>query len=1095
MTLIEAFALKGKQIDAVAALDHDVALAAGAGSGKTKTLVARYVALLARTRNPRSVVAITFTKKAAREMRNRIRQAIHAWVAGDCPPAERDAWAQIEADLDAARIGTIHSLCETILRAHPAEARIDPGFAVLDEGLGATLQAQAVEDTLAWAIQETELAALFDLFETGDLANILTTLLHKRLEASAAFEQDVLALWNERCVGVLREFATQVADAVAELAELARGDLGADAGAKLADAVESLLAEWRAFERALASGDVARAARCVFTIRRAHAPLNVGKRTSRAKNAVRVWRDTYETGLQAWLGGASAEDVAPDSDLEARVAAGVPQLEKLYAHALSAYRDAKKLRHALDFDDLEAGARDLLRLPDIRARWQKQIDAILVDEFQDTNARQGEIVEALAGTGANRGRLFIVGDAKQSIYRFRGADVGVFRNLEEKIRARGGLALPLDRTFRAHDSLVRALNEILATTMARDSRYAVPFAPLSAERQQAAQVAAPYIEFLCGLGDDADAARTSAAHLLAQRLRALHADEKIAWNDMALLFRAATGFPVYEAALERADIPFLTVAGKGFYDRPEIRDLLNLLRALADPWDDLAFAGLLRSPAFGVSDGALYRLRWAHGDEVRSGFRQAIAGDLTDLAEVDRVHVQRAREFVERFVGVVDRVTAAELLKRVLDATQYLAMLAAEDRGARLQRNVDKLLADAQASGIVRVSEFLEYVASLRAAGAREGEAPSDPSANVGGGAVRLMTIHKAKGLEFPVVVLADASRGRPANRDAVLLSSELGLALQSKKFDATPLAFGLAKMFEREQADAEDVRLLYVAVTRACDKLIVCGHQQERNARVWLDALAQAAGIDRTQLANQPGETLTYTLPQSGQGVSACAQQIAPTASAPPPEKNRALPASSEKALFDPLVVVEAEQTDDEKQKDALDNRRRLRRVIGRRDPEGAALGTLVHAALRRWLFTGNSLEALLDAEALMEGLVDQHERAATIKEAKKLLERFCADVRFAELDVAERHHEVPYAMASAALPTSGYIDLLYRTRDQKWRVVDFKTDDLPTAEKFADARSRYAFQVERYRNAVRALTGQEAEPELCFLNYAGKVRWERVI
>ena len=482
----------------------------------------------------------------------------------------------------------------------------------------------------------------------------------------------------------------------------------------------------------------------------------------------------------------------------------------------------------------------------------------------------------------------------------------------------------------------------------------------------------------------------------------------IAWDQIALLFRASTGFPDYEQALEAAGIPFVTVAGKGFYDRPEIRDLLNILRALADPWNDLAMAGLLRSPAFGVSDEALYLLRWSGGDEKPVRYRTAIDNDLSYLADVEKSHVERAHKIIEHLAGIVDRVSVAELLKQVLDTTLYPAILAAEGTGARLQRNVEKLLSDAQASQIVRVGEFLEYIESLHEAGAREGEAPSDA-----GQAVRLMTVHKAKGLEFPVVVIADASRGRPGVKDAVLLSPEMGLVPNPGRFEAVPLAFTLAKAIEREQSDAEDLRLLYVAATRAREKLIVCGHHQDRNPHVWLDVLASAAGIDLAQLAAKPGEWQMSNLPESGQAVRGIARAPQPLISEARREAEQHAVTSAETALYAPLVSEEVEQVD-EKVREAASSQRRLRRVVGRhRRPEGPVLGFLVHAALQRWRFPDDAgLDELLRAEALMEGLVDQEEREATIAQAKDLLERFRADPRFGDMDSAvERHHEIPYS------------------------------------------------------------------------------------
>ena len=259
MKLVDSLDLKDTQPAAATTRGRDVSVDAGAGSGKTRTLVARYLSFLDEERLPRSVVAVTFTKKAAREMRNRIRQAIHDWVAGDCPPGERERWKEIEADIDTARIGTIHSLCESILRAHPAEARIDPGFGVLDEGLGAALKAQTVEDTLNWTTQQPDLLPLFDAFETGTLKQILTRLLEMRLEASKAFEESNLdGKWDLVLNSKLKYFADQVSAMTDDLAELANGGLAIDAGPNLADQVRGFLGEWGAFKQDLSKRELRR---------------------------------------------------------------------------------------------------------------------------------------------------------------------------------------------------------------------------------------------------------------------------------------------------------------------------------------------------------------------------------------------------------------------------------------------------------------------------------------------------------------------------------------------------------------------------------------------------------------------------------------------------------------------------------------------------------------------------------------------------------------------------------------------------------------------------------------------------------------------
>ena len=1096
--LLETLGLKGAQGPAAAARGRDISLAAGAGCGKTKALVARYLSLLEEGYAPRAVAAVTFTDKAAREMRNRIRSAIHTWREGDCPPPERPRWQEIEADIDSARIGTIHGLCTAILRAHPAEACVDPRFSVLDEGMAATLQAQAVDDTLAWALDQPELADLFRVFETGALADILAFLLDHRLEAMTALQiADVASVWSHVLEGAIQTYVCneEVQASISTLRALsASGDLAKDAGELLAGQVEGLLAEWARLDKALAGGNCLQAAQILYTIRREYCGGQAGKKSSQAKGAVAALKAQYDDTLQPWIGGKSTKDAPPDPAIEASALNAVSCLGALFQHACQEYQKSKDLTQSLDFDDLEAGALALLQDAAVRARWQGQIQAVLVDEFQDTNERQRQIVEALAGTlDGKAGRLFVVGDAKQSIYRFRGADVTVFRRLDKDIQARGGVPLALDLTFRAHDALICALNEILRHIMGQvqvaDQPYRVPFAELQAERAGARDgIRDPFVEFLFGLGEPVEQAAQAAAALLAQRLCQLQAEERVRWDEIALLFRASTGFTHYETALEEAGIPFVTVAGRGFYERPEVRDLLNILRALADPWDDLAMAGLLRSPAFGLSDAALYLLRRPNGNGPVS-YWTALTGDVSHLSEIDRRQAERARGIVERWSGVVDRIPVAELLKAVLDDTCYLALLAAEGNGTRLQRNVSKLLADAHSSGLVGVGEFLEYLETRQAAGAREGEAPTEA-----GGAVRLMTVHKAKGLEFPVVVIADAARARPPNKESVLLSTEIGLAPRSRRQERAPLIFKLAQEMEKERSEAEDVRLLYVAATRAKEKLIICGHQRDKGNDTWMARLAEAVGLNLAELADKPGEWHTITLPESGQVVRAMSRASANAAgSEMPAEPPKTAATSQEVNFYEPLAVRSWEDVDEK-----LENRRPTRalvqRVTGRLRADGTVLGTCVHAGLARWWFPGDArLDDLLQSVALGEGLVQPEQAELTVQEARELLSRFRAEPRWAEIDGSpERRHEVPYSLSTSDGLSTGYIDLLYRDRAGCWHIVEFKTE-AATSDLDIELmlKGKQGKQVRRYLGAVHHLLGGDVDAVLCLLNYNGNVRW----
>lgn len=1100
LSILETFQLTGVQRQA-ATLGCDLSVSAGAGTGKTRALTARYLRLvedlMEAKRLPRGVTAITFTERATREMRNRIRVHIQKWLNEGCPEERRAVWVTLQAEMDAARIGTIHSLCAAILRAHPAEAEIDPRFDVLEEGMAAALQAQAVEDALSWATGQDSFRALFELFTTDDLTETLLKLVHSRLEAETAFERANPA---QALQGALRDAVGRflndpaTAGAIAALRGLRDASrLLRDAGDKLAAQVISLLAQWEEVERAQAAGDDFAAATALLRVRQEWMDGRTGKRESEARAALAALRDAYDAKVDPWLGGKDKKDLVPDPAFEARVAAQVTSLRDLFEHAQEVYRRAKDQRQALDFDDLEEGALKLLQRPEVRARWERQLDALLVDEFQDTNERQRQIIDALAGSPEGRaGRLFVVGDPKQSIYRFRGADVTVFRRVEQEIRARGGQYLSLDETFRAHPPLVAALNEILANVMGIEEDparpYRVPFRALEANKENASKGRPPYIEFLCGRGDTAGEARPAAAALLARRLLELQKQEKWQWNEVACLFRASTGFPAYEAAFERAGIPFVTVAGRGFYDRPEIRDLLNILRALADPTDDLALAGLLRSPAIGLSDAALYQLRWPGAGRDPVAFRTALQGDLAALSPEDAERARDARELVEELTGLVHRVPVAELLGRVLDQTGYPAMLASAPAGERLQRNVDKLLADAQDSGLVSVAEFLEYLDTLQEAGAREGEAPAEA-----GGSVRLMSVHKAKGLEFPLVVIADAARSRPAPRDRVLLLAELGVTPNPGRVERTPLLFQLARAEDQARADAEDLRLLYVAATRAQQKLLVCAHETGRG-QVWFNRLLAAAGVDIGTATGAPDRWQF--------GELACGQRVGLLASADlecapnvAPERQAGdAPGAEARPLYEPVSPrrMEAEESPQAEADPAEQARRATRR---QRQRDGTLAGELFHRAVARWCFPPDArLDRLLRAGAADAGWLDKTALEETLAHVRELLLRLRSDPAWAEIDAARRYHEVPYRLMARDQAVTGYIDLLYRRPAGTWRIVDFKTEAVTDpAGVAATIRDQYIPQLDRYARAVDQLLGQRAEGVLCFPDWQGAVHWER--
>jgi ATP-dependent helicase/nuclease subunit A len=674
--------------------------------------------------------------------------------------------------------------------------------------------------------------------------------------------------------------------------------------------------------------------------------------------------------------------------------------------------------------------------------------------------------------------LFVVGDARQSIYRFRGADVNVFTGLQARIKQQGGQAIDLDRTFRAHPILLEGLEALLSPIMGNQTDperpFLIPYSPLRSERSEARpKVQAPFIECILGAGEDAISARPAAAQALARRLSELFSAGEIrSWDEVALLFRASTPFSIYEQALEEAGIPFVTISGSGFYDRHEVRDVLNLLRALADPWDDQALVGLLRSPAFGVSDVGIYQLRCPQG-KPRS-LQEALHNDLTALSTMDQEHVQRARDLLDELVPLVDRLPVAELLKRLLARSDYRATLANAGDSSRLWRNVDKLTGDAQDSGLVGVRDFLEYIATMRDVGAREGEAAPEAE-----GSVRLMTIHKAKGLEFPIVVLADAARRPNPGREVAFRLGE-AWAVSPDKLEGTSLAFRLAHAQDALQNEAEERRLLYVALTRAQEKLIINGHVRIKEGQAftdgWLDALLAAGGILLNAIMGETGKWQEFPL----SGEARWAIWIAPVENETirkEPKPTPIWPESQADYLFPALPG-----------KPALPVIKKDHRRISLEPitPPARVIGNMVHKALQRWRFPEDPLlEQLLRTQAQMGGLYDEGLLRQAIKEADVLLQRFRQHPLYTEMNTAlERQHEVPFLGASLQGNIEwGFMDCLYRTQ-AGWTLVDFKTDELRNRQALAAAEEMYRPQILRYRQAVEQWLGIAPKILMCFLN-----------
>ncbi|HEX3512278.1 MAG TPA: ATP-dependent DNA helicase [Solirubrobacteraceae bacterium] len=522
-----------------------------------------------------------------------------------------------------------------------------------------------------------------------------------------------------------------------------------------------------------------------------------------------------------------AQDAEP---LELEAAAALALLDRVLALFGDHYERLKRERTAVDFDDLELLAGELLARPGIRSVWSERFELLMVDEFQDTNPRQLEILERL-----QRENLFTVGDELQSIYGFRHADVSLFRSRRERLRA-SGASLALTRNFRSREELLDVVNHVFAPRFEG-------FVPLVADRAEERR--APVVELLltdtagwedCGAAAEIGAGlpaarewRQAEARLLAQRVAELVESGLARPREVVVLLRSAGDLGVFERALAHRGLRTLATVGT-FWDHQQIGDLHCYLRVLANPRDEEALYAVLASPLVGCSRDGLALLAGAaggHGGGVW-GAALALGGEGgAALPGADDARVAAFCAFATRERASLAERGLSELIERVIAASGYEAHVRSLDWGERRIANINKLLRLArrfESDEGRDLRAFVDHVQRLRESAVREPDAP------VGGGepdAVRLMSIHAAKGLEFPVVCVVDLGRQPPAGTPPLLVDGErVGLRLsrlgQGEPEEALDFAALRAERREREQE--EEDRVLYVGLTRARERLILSG-------------------------------------------------------------------------------------------------------------------------------------------------------------------------------------------------------------------------------------------------------------------------------
>ena len=873
------------RIKAIREYGRSLLIEAGAGSGKTAVMAGRIAWMLADGVAPRSIAAVTFTELAAAELLSRVREVVAVLAAGEMPAELRIALdgrltdvhranlAVASAAIDEITCSTIHGLCQRLIKPYPAEADIDPGASIMDRNQGDLVFGEIVDTWLRERLSDQQDGFLAEmvLYSPEAAVKLVHTVAEnlrqrRTLGAPPASSLDGRRVVFDNAVADFESFVNGAAVFEPETVAMVQNFVAMATGLVPAD------------DHSSPKGLV-----CLL-VSRPHEALCTQAGKWKAYRKATRWR---EAAKKAGLSAADGDrmNAVATGHYTACCDAWSALLEAAAGHALSAlidevrpvlrrYREYKRASAQLDFDDLLYAARDLLRdHEDIRRALAQRFSHVLVDEFQDTDPLQAEIFWRLCGEPVEEGAdwasfrirpgaLFLVGDPKQAIYRFRGADVGAYVQARDAFRTQEEESVQsISTNFRSSASILNFVNDCFASVLSADGqpgfialdpfhedRDAVAVAALdvaaadengkaTADRQRDAEAEA--VADLC--------ARMIHRHPIFDRRRGV---ERLCQpGDIALLAPTGTDLWRYEEALERRGIPVATQAGKGFFRRQEVQDLIALTRVLADRRDRLALGALLRGPIVGLSEEELLDIVWSlprQSDDPERNIR-------LDLG-IDAKLIQHplARDVLERLQTLARRrhsTTPHELLSQAVDVMRVRPILMARHQGQaeRALANVDLYLSLATTYAVRGLGAFADAMTAAWNDETRAVEGRPDAQEE----AVSLVTMHAAKGLEWPIVIPVNTMTSVTQVDDAVI---DRGADLfYCSIFGCVPEGYQDAWESEKAELERERVRLWYVATTRARELLILPRLDLAPSTASWIRlvdlSIADLPGIDLSHL------------------------------------------------------------------------------------------------------------------------------------------------------------------------------------------------------------------------------------------------------
>ncbi len=1076
-------------------LQDTVFIEASAGTGKTTSLVNRVVNMISTgTATLDKIAAITFTEAAVAELRERIREELEK-AAADCEHStdERDRCQQGISDLDQSAIQTLHAFAALLLHERPLEAGLPPSFEVSEEMKSGVRFNEEWDKWLDKALEDPSLA--------DHLSRALTLglTLDRLKDIAQAFHNNYDDLANTvfESVSPTPQAAQSLIDARVGLEHLCTlSKIGP--GDKLYDHVQGKLGAIRRLKDGKPGSNLS------YRLLKRLQPLKCGSGRQSDWNTDPV---VGENGCKSLKELLKLLDEKVNAEItRTRRAVLMPILEALRKYVID-YAEKRRTEGRAEFQDLLVWARNLLRDNlEVRDHFQKRFSHLLIDEVQDTDPLQAEIAMFLAEAVPNsqppaprpdswldvtpeKGKLFVVGDPKQSIYRFRRADVEQMNQLRERMEAAGGNALSLVQNFRSHRPIVAWVNHLFSQWMDGDetqARYEEMHHRWDADNTD------PFHPRVWALSDveskdsmsvvrnqEAEDIADLLHQMVAQKWKVLDKEKSdksgnashrcVGYSDICILMPTRTGLANLERGLEARNIPYRLENASLIFETQEVRDLLNCLQAIDDPSNQIAVVGALRSTVFGCSDIDLLLYHEAHGSFDYSRIKEdSPSGLIPDaLAVLRTYHNSRMWEspgsLIDRFIRDRGLMESA------------LAHSRSREQWRRYRFMVEQAWRFAEGGGN-SLRAFVEWIEDQINERVRVSESPIPDSDEE---AVRVMTIHGAKGLEFPVVVLTGLNSSGRRQSDTVIFDRvrkqvEVGLGSKNNRI-STP---GYEELVEKEKrmSEAEDVRLMYVAATRARDHLILSLRRKETGSSSTSKTLA--ATISETMQGSGLWEPVNLVDVDESHG------SISDSISQDPPnsidhsieardrwviERDNLIKRMGRPTYVSATSLGRHVQEQEDKPEQESDE-------PWRRGRAGTSVGRAVHAVLQSLdLATGADIEARSRVQAAAEGVPDREKEVAGL---------VCVAV---ESDIVHRAvasgrvwREVPVAAPTGDGILHGFIDLLFE-EDDGLVIVDYKTDAV-SAEETPEAVLRYRLQGGAYAHALQKITGKHVK-EVVFL------------